>query len=157
MNGSIVRNALRNASELEALRDGMPGRLREFRQSQDAAQGEFADRCGIPRPSYRDYEGGKSFPGSSALIQLQAQGLNVNWLLARVGPMLISDLAKSPPALNEAVLVGVVEAIENFLAERELVLPPTKKGELIALLYETCLPEGEARPAVMQRFLRLVA
>lgn len=149
------RNTSRNAFDVEALRGGIASRLRAFRESTGLQQGEFADKSGIPRPSYKDYEGGKSSPGAVALIQLQAQGLNINWLLTSEGSMNAGEAA--PLQINEQVLIGVVEAIENFLTERKLKLAATKKGELIAVLYEACLPEGEAKPTVVNRILRLVA
>lgn len=82
-------------------------------------------------------------------------GINANWLLTGEGPMLLKDLAPPAQAVDQAILEGVIEAIEERLQGRKL--KAAKKAELIALVYETIAQDGACEPAVLERFIRLAS
>jgi phage repressor protein C with HTH and peptisase S24 domain len=62
-------------------------RLKAARSAFHMTQKEFAEVCGIPLPSLRDYELGNRVPGGNAIASIVRTGINANWLLTGEGVM----------------------------------------------------------------------
>lgn len=110
----------------------------------------------------RDYTSGKKVPGLDAALAIaDAAGVTVDWLATGREPKRRAELrallARGPasPGLDQDVLAGVLEAIEERLQGR--TLKPAKKAELIALVYDTTVSGGACEPAVLERFIRLAS
>lgn len=96
-------------------------RLRAWRKSLGLKQDEAPSRFGVPPSSYQKYELNLSAPGAEALARFVAAGLNVNWLLAGDGPMLLADLTprlsaqesvtayRGAPTINVDALAAIIE------------------------------------------------
>lgn len=132
-------------------------RVRFARDALRLSQPAFATLTGIPLPSLKNYESGRSAPGADAIASLARAGISPNWLLLEHGPMLLKDLAKPAPAVDEELLSGVIGGIEAHLASEGLTLAADKKAQLVSLLYEQCREDGEVKSATILRLVRLAA
>lgn len=62
-------------------------RLKKARNGLGMTQKAFCAAIGMPLPSLRDYELGKTIPGGEAMEAFVRAGINVNWLLTGEGEM----------------------------------------------------------------------
>ena len=136
-------------------------RLRAFRESLGFGQEQLAEAIGGTKRGIQDNELGKALPNSKALIGLCRLGLNVNWLLAEEGPMLLKDLAATAQAptgpVDTELLALVIARLEKEIGARGARPAPGKQGELIALLYDYMIETGKKEGPSVERILRLVA
>ena len=145
----------------------------------------FAFKAGISPTALRQYLIGKSEPTRPMLVALaRAAGVQVAWLVTGDGPMRAAAPSPAEPsnispgegetaersaerghddvpregAIQSDLLTEAAIMLEQELALAHQVLPPEKKGEAIALLYEL-LREGPAhhQRQKLQRILRLVS
>jgi transcriptional regulator with XRE-family HTH domain len=145
----------------------------------------FASKAGISPTALRQYLIGKSEPTRSMLLAIaRTAGVNVAWLATGDGPMRTAghspeeppriftrdvktaemiaesgnDYASREGAINSDLLTEAAIMLEQELALVHKVLPPDKKGEVIALLYELLRegPEHNQRQK-LKRILRLVS
>ncbi len=86
----------------------------------------MAAACEVGISTWQNYEAGTSQPGPAVLARLVAMGVSSDWLLT----------GRPPGDADEQLLQDVVANLETVLAERNLMLPPEKKGRLVALLYQ---------------------
>ncbi|MGR3754959.1 helix-turn-helix domain-containing protein [Edwardsiella anguillarum] len=75
-------------------------RLQEIREKLGLTQEEIANRCGVAKRTYCDYESGKSEPKSSFLIALSEIGGDILYLLTGTRAP-VSDLSSKENALLE--------------------------------------------------------
>lgn len=121
----------------------------------------FAQKCGFSDSLLRKYLAG-SIPGADKLVAIaRAGGVSVDWLATGEGPMRPEGREPAAPPLDEALLELAVRLLEEWLAERRLVLRPEPKAKAIAALYEIGLEaQAEGRgleQRQVDRILRLVA
>jgi transcriptional regulator with XRE-family HTH domain len=145
----------------------------------------FASKAGISPTALRQYLIGKSEPTRPMLLAIaRTAGVNVAWLATGDGPMRAAehspeeqprsstgevktaemiaergnDYAPREGAINSDLLTEAAIMLEQELALAHQVLPPDKKGEAIALLYEL-LREGpeHSQRQKLKRILRLVS
>jgi len=103
------------------------------------------------------YEIGESFPRWETLNRIvELAGRDFNWLL---GGEPSGAAQGGALALDEEVLVDVIQGVEGGLAELGLQVPPSKKAELVVLLYDMMVEEEGKKPGKSQieKILRLVA
>lgn len=110
----------------------------------------------------RRYGAEQSEPPLGAMAALaRAAGVSLDWLVAGEGPMRPEGREPAAPPLDEALLELAVRLLEEWLAERRLVLRPEPKAKAIAALYEIGLEaQAEGRgleQRQVDRILRLVA
>lgn len=96
-------------------------RLKAARAALGWTQKELCAAIDMPLPSLRDYELGKTIPGSIAVCAYAHAGINANWLLTGEGPMLLADL--------ETI---VVQEVEKEVVRQ--VAPPINKAALGMIL-----------------------
>ena len=132
-------------------------RIAAFRDHLGLTQQQLADKIGGTKRGIQENEAGNTAPGGRPLYELAVLGLNLTWLLCGVGPMLAKDLELPRPAVDDQILVGVISGVEELLESEGLDLPAGKKAELIGLLYEQCLSEGEVKKATILKLLKLAA
>jgi transcriptional regulator with XRE-family HTH domain len=145
----------------------------------------FASKAGISPTALRQYLIGKSEPTRPMLLAIaHTAGVNVAWLATGDGPMRAAehssaeqprsstgevktaemiaeqgnDYALREGAINSDLLTEAAIMLEQELALAHQVLPPDKKGEVIALLYEL-LREGpeHSQRQKLKRILRLMS
>jgi len=102
------------------LKEEVSGRIKEARERLEQTQKEMAARAGLPFPSYRDYELGKTIPGGEALLALMHAGLSPAWLLEARGPMLLAELDEA------ATWRARAEALQ---AERDTLAARLEQGQ----------------------------
>ena len=74
-----------------------------------------------------------------------------------VGLPLPEQQAPAGP-IDEELLALAVEVVEEWLTERRATIPPARKAQAVAALYEIGLEaEGKLEPHQVRRILRLVA
>jgi hypothetical protein len=112
------------------------------------------------------YESGDRKPDSDFIIAIcKEYNVNANWLLLDGDYKYTGQASDSPPpsmsghAIDEKLLVSVIEAIEEYLADTNRALPPNKKAQLILALYDMFLESEEKKvsKAVVIRLARLAA
>lgn len=145
----------------------------------------FASKARISPTALRQYLIGKSEPTRPMLLAIaRAAEVHVAWLATGDGPMRAeehspeeqprisprdvqtaemiaeggNDYASREGAINSDLLTKAAIMLEQELALAHKVLPPDKKGEAIALLYEL-LREGpeHSQRQKLKRILRLVS
>lgn len=126
----------------------------------------FAKRFGVSRSTILRYESGDREPDSGFIIALcREYNVSANWLLlgddyknkGQNSDNLSSFSAER--AIDEKLLVSVIEAIEEYLADTNRALPPNKKAQLILALYDMFLESEEKKvnKAVVIRLAKLAA
>ncbi len=132
-------------------------RIREVRVSAGLSGEEFGERLGVGKGAVSTYEIGESFPRWETLNRIvELAGQDFNWLLGGAE----SDAGqKGTTSLDEEVLTDVIQGVEDGLAELGLQVPPTKKAELVILLYDMMIEEEGKKPrkSQIEKILRLVA
>ncbi|MEX3614459.1 MAG: helix-turn-helix transcriptional regulator [Burkholderia gladioli] len=134
--GSVMMN-----EEKELVSD-VSARLRAFRSHTGLSQEKFGDLIGGTKRGVQANESGRNAPQAKALSGLARLGLNLNWLIAGVGPMLMSELTspREQTAVDAEKLGFAVAAVEKGIASRQLRLTAETRGKLAALVYQYCLP-----------------
>jgi transcriptional regulator with XRE-family HTH domain len=181
-------NTYKNEKGRKVPREKYPGSEEElchFAERLKACVGDdslraFASKAGISPTALRQYMIGKSEPTRPMLLAIaRTAEVNVAWLATGDGPMRAEEQPRissrdakaaemiaeegndyAPPegAINSDLLTEAAIMLEQELALAHKVLPPDKKGEAIALLYEL-LREGpeHSQRQKLQRILRLVS
>ncbi|MDT4375458.1 helix-turn-helix domain-containing protein [Blautia coccoides] len=120
----------------------MKDRLRQLRKSLDLTQQQFADKIGIKRNSYANYETGRNTPIDAILLSICREfGVNEEWLRTGEGEMFeqLTDkekLMKYTGMLLRGENSVIVSAIQAFIITYEQLDDASKATlEKIALQY----------------------
>lgn len=147
-------------------------RMAQARKAIGLTQEEFGKAVGGSKPGIQDNEKGKTLPGGKVLFGFVKAGINVNWVLTGEGSMLLTDLGTNAPELVHSAgtsrpwtaaelvaLEDVIQGLEKVLSEAGRVLPPAKKAEVIALLYQEIaeIEDAESRRNRVLHLVRLVS
>jgi transcriptional regulator with XRE-family HTH domain len=121
-------------------------RLKQWRTEKDLKQDESSALLGIPFSTYQKYEMDNRSPGADAMEKFARAGINTNWLLTGIGPMLVTDYSTPAAAASELTepmvvldlnrLKLAIETIEEVLTKHRRGLRPAKKAEAIMLAYQ---------------------
>ena len=112
---------------IDDVKKSLGRRLADIRSRLGLSQTELAGELGVSPRSYQSYERGERDAPTASLIELcQNFDIDPTWLL--LGPV-----AKA--SLNEAILEGVLRAVDEYLQSIQGELPPEKKARLVKLLY----------------------
>jgi transcriptional regulator with XRE-family HTH domain len=115
----------------------------------------FASLSGLSPTVMHQYLAGKSEPTRLALIALaNAAEVNLEWLMTGDGPM---KKVKGALLMDMDLLYGIIEAVEEYLSERKLILPSKKKLETYRYLYDLFKDTPGVNKEQLERTLRLVA
>lgn len=128
----------------------MKERLRLLRKSLDITQQEFADRIGIKRNSYANYETGRNTPIDAIIFSICREfGVNETWLRTGEGEM-FEEITEQEKLMKYAGLLlkdkdsAVANAIQALIVTYEQ-LDDTSKSvlEKIALQYVENLKKSQ--------------
>ncbi|MCU6685302.1 helix-turn-helix domain-containing protein [Dorea acetigenes] len=128
----------------------MKERLRLLRKSLDITQQEFADRIGIKRNSYANYETGRNTPIDAIILSICREfGVNETWLRTGEGEM-FEEITEQEKLMKYAGLLlkdkdsAVANAIQALIVTYEQ-LDDTSKSvlEKIALQYVENLKKSQ--------------
>lgn len=128
----------------------MKERLRLLRKSLDITQQEFADRIGIKRNSYANYETGRNTPIDAIILSIRREfGVNETWLRTGEGEM-FEEITEQEKLMKYAGLLlkdkdsAVANAIQALIVTYEQ-LDDTSKSvlEKIALQYVENLKKSQ--------------
>ena len=145
-------------------------RLREIRESNKLSQPALAEQLGVKSRTYGTYERNESRPDSDFLKNICTKFcINPKWLLFGEGPMKIEDQpdldagvsennTSSAPPLDMELFTNTIRVVETGLAKKNIHLPPDKKAQLIALMYEYFSEmDREVEEGTVERYLKLVS
>jgi transcriptional regulator with XRE-family HTH domain len=138
-------------------------RLKKWRTENKVGQKEASAIFGVSYSTYQKYELNSSVPGGEAIQSFIKAGINANWLLTGIGPMLVADLDESvmtqpmPVTDEEGVYVCPVDhkrLLQAITEVNEMVkfhhgnnrLPDNQMATAIAMAYEEI--EEEERQAI---------
>lgn len=132
-------------------------------------QKAVADALGITPGYLSELLSGKKFPSDTVLLLMEAKfGVNSNYLKDGTEPKFLqgrepgkgTGVREDQQAYNSALMREIIETVEEIFKKEKRYLPPTKKAELIDLLYEELSNEDadkEQRKAKVLRFTRLAS
>lgn len=130
-------------------------RLRQSIKVTGLSQRDFAKCANLPLSSLSEYLAGKKRPGFDALVAIAtASGVSADWLLMGEEKTKPTEKISTPDIV---LLTQIIEAIEAHLGARRKKLPPSKKAQLIALLYEHCYKDGEIDLAYVNSMMGVAA
>ena len=115
----------------------------------------FAKKCGFTESLIRKYLAGDSLPGLDKLVLIaNTAGVSIEWLATGDGPMRKDEAPPSPaltavtvPPLKKEILLEIIEALEMFLTNNHLKMPPEKKAKFIVMAYELWQNEQDKKAA----------
>ncbi|MDF1555316.1 MAG: helix-turn-helix transcriptional regulator [Deferrisomatales bacterium] len=120
--------------------------MRVTRERLGWSQAELAERAEVSRDTVGRVERGQ-LPDPPFLGKLsELAGVSCDWLvLGRAGGYAEPD-AHPGAGIDESVLAGVIEGIEEELSALGAKLDPKKKAELVVLIYDMMANEDGAQP-----------
>ena len=133
-------------------------RLREVREEMGLSQTEFvaiSERAGVvgtTRQTQSNYEKGKRMPDAAYLWAIAAAGADIQYIVTGARQKMLPA-----PALNKQLLQQIMEGVEETLTKRRKAIAPSKKAELVHLLYEHFAPKGKIVEEEFRSYLKLVA
>lgn len=136
-----------------------------FRRIKEAVRAktdiDLAKVLGIKHSSVASAKDRKSIPLKWVLEISEKYGISSDWLLHGEGPMCrgkatLAGLQSTPAtaAPNLKLIKEIIVMVEEALEEQEIHLPPKKKAELIALLYEEFAEDEERKEIPKEKILR---
>lgn len=102
-------------------------------------QEEFAEKTGCHKSTIGRWERGGHFPDVEDVNKILEAfpDINPTWFITGEGEMMkATTRISSAPALDEKLLETVIDAVEDYLIQVKGNLPPNKKAQLFATLYE---------------------
>jgi len=129
-----------SSADRPVTKEELASRFKELRRIVGGTQTEFADQVGIPIPTYKEYEGGRSYPGIPALHRFYLAGVDLHWLFTGEGSPLRVPLAAFENTIDAHRLARLLLEVDRLM--EELNMPPSNvtKAELVATLYNRSLP-----------------
>ena len=122
---------------------------------------DLARALGIKQSSVASARERKSIPSKWIIENSDKHGISSDWLLYGEGPKYRNQARQIPPQPSPAVVAldldlikEIVEIVEETLGKEEFHLPPKKKAELIALLYQEFAEEEERKEIPRVKILR---
>lgn len=139
------------------MNDTTGSRLKQVRGR--LSRDEFAPLLGVHKQTLMRYENGQRCPDAEFLASLALRfDLNCEWLLLGRGEMLRSRDGSAPRGIDTQLLAAVIAQTEEGLQARGVRLADDKKAQLIVLLYEESLKQGQRPdPLMVDRLVALVA
>jgi|GEM_PF-2412091 len=143
-------------------------RLREWRAFKNLTQKDAAALLGMSHAVYQKYElksGDNSRkPGAEAIEALVKGGVNANWILTGIGPMLIADYstaqspaqvaaAEPPPCpVDVTRLTEAIDGIETLLTNTDRTMRPAAKARAITLVYQILEDENKEKDSASYEY-----
>ena len=122
---------------------------------------ELAKALGIIQQTVSAARKRRTIPCSWIIRISEKYGISCDWLLYGEGTKYRSKSRQISPqssstvsALDLDLIKEIVAIVEETLEKEEFHLPPKKKAELIALLYEEFAEEGERKEIPRGKILR---
>lgn len=121
-------------------------RLATIRKDADLTQTEFAEKMGISRRAYVNYERGEREIPSGFVIKLSDElSINPTWILTGKG--------EKTEELRSAAIEDAVIAVRTFAVLKRLEINPEREAELVLLLVDYFKQDGPADAAFVQKML----
>jgi transcriptional regulator with XRE-family HTH domain len=119
----------------------------------------FARECGLSEGVMRSYLRGDTYPSLDRLETIAlAAGVNDCWLATGEGRMGVLEVRESKDPyrpMNEKLIGDIIEQVELHLRQNGRELPPAKKRELILVVYDLSLAEGNIDFGAIDRLVNL--
>lgn len=125
----------------------MKDRIKKIRKSLDLTQQEFADRIGVKRNSYANYEIGRNIPIDAIILSICREfNVNETWLRTGEGEMFnkvktmdiahrhFDYLMENASYQKKAVLSALIEMMYSF---------PDDKWDYVFKQFEACLKDAK--------------
>lgn len=138
-------------------------RLKEWRSYKQLKQRDVGTLLGIHPGNYQKYELNISRPGAEAIEALVKEGVNANWILTGIGPMLIADYstaqspapvaATEPPCpVDVTRLTEAIESIEGILTKHKRTMRPDAKARAVTLAYQIFEDEDKEKDSASYNY-----
>lgn len=135
-----ARESMLSSADRPVTKQELANRIKELRRIIGGTQPEFAGKIGIPIPTYKEYEGARSYPGIPALHRFYLAGADLHWLLTGDGSPLRVPPTEFATTIDAHRLARLLVEVDRLLDE--LGMPPSNvtKAELVATLYNRSSP-----------------
>lgn len=129
------------------------GRLKEARERLGLSQQALAQRLDISLRSQQNYEAGTRQPDAAYLTALAAAGADVLYILTGQP----SEETDTNAGFDGELLAQVVEGVELLLKKKGKVLSPTKKAQVIVMLYRSFSADNQVDADTISQMIELAA
>lgn len=119
-------------------------RIKELRRIIGGTQPAFANKIGIPIPTYKEYEGARSYPGIPALLRFYLAGADLHWLLTGEGSPLRAPPTEFATTIDAHRLARLLVEVDRLMEELGMPSSNATKAELVATLYNRTSPTPPA-------------
>lgn len=121
-------------------------RLAEVRKDTDLTQTEFAQRMGVSRRAYVNYERGeREIPSSLILLLHDELSISPTWMLTGKG--------RKTAGIESELTEDAVVAVRTFAMLKKLEIEPEREAKLVILLLDYFKQDRNADPAFVQKLL----
>lgn len=164
--------AERTGESVNAERVSIGKRMKAAMEAAGLTQARLAELIGSASVrGIQENVAGKTAPGGNVLSGLVRGGVNVNWVVAEAGPMLLKDLAPGVrdqvgeyrvsaaapvPAIDMARLQLAIATIEEALEQARSTASPDGKAQLVAAAYDALRDSDIAHEQVL-KLIKLAA
>lgn len=103
-------------------RAGYIDRIRKAREYSDLSHEQIADKIGVSRPTYTNWEGRRGMPQKHIAIFCKITGVREKWLLGGQGPMTEMDdkFIALMKTIHDAALQAVIENLAHqWMSEKD--------------------------------------
>lgn len=109
----------------------MKDRIKKLRKALDLTQQEFADRIGIKRNSYANYETGRNTPIDAIIVSICREfNVNEEWLRNGTGEMFKSDRDTAIVRLENLLASEPDDSFKHHLINKLADLSPSEWNSL---------------------------
>ena len=158
--------AERTGESVNAERVSIGKRMKAAMEAAGLTQARLAELIGSASVrGIQENVAGKTAPGGNVLSGLVRGGVNVNWVVAEVGPMLLKDLvhtvrdqvgkyrvspAAPAPEIDVARLQLAIATVEEALEQTHRTATPDRKAELVVAVYDLFQEPTTSRERVLK-------
>lgn len=121
-------------------------RLAEIRKDNDLTQTEFAERMGVSRRAYVNYERGeREIPSSLLLLLHDELSISPTWVLTGKG--------RKTAGIESELTEDAVVAVRTFSMLKKLEIEPEREAKLVILLLDYFKQDRDTDPEFVQKLL----
>lgn len=129
-------------------------RIKKLRNSIGITQKEFSDVVGISHNYLSQIESGSRSPSSSLIYKISKEfGVDQSWLSDGKGELTLNKSHQK--SLDRDYLKFVIQSVEEFLIQENFVLTPSKKAELIILIYDLFEEDRDSTNKIKEKIVKL--
>lgn len=123
-------------------------RVKAERERLGHSQEEFASAAGVHRNTQAKYEKGEGAPDANYLAAIESIGADISYIVTGEKSQLVS---REDSLQRECDLIySIVEGLETSLGKQGRKLSPSKKAEVVSVLYRSGKDSGKVHKNLIE-------